>query len=182
MPRGWVQGLQSTWQLSWSTWLLRSLSWLAMLPGTTRSLALSQGTFSWPLGWFNSFLFHCSDVSYLGMMKNWTSSWLVWQLPKVVSCPTSRLSSCPRRAQVPRKRLNLSNSLIFTSLLKYTMLSKSHCLNYCLVGLGFWISSIGNMECWVKTGPNLILGSRVVRSGGTNWCYKLGHQVIHCGE
>ena len=62
---------------------------------------------------FNSFLFHCSDISYLGMMKNWTSSWPVWRLPRVESCPTSRLSSFPRRVQVPRKRLDLSNRLTF---------------------------------------------------------------------
>merc|ERR1719239_1445885 len=26
------------------------------------------------------------------------------EMPRVESCPTSRLSSCPRRVQVPRKR------------------------------------------------------------------------------
>merc|ERR1719500_1573653 len=38
--------LQFTWQQSWSTWLLRSWSWLVTLPGTTRSLASFQGTSS----------------------------------------------------------------------------------------------------------------------------------------
>ena len=50
MPRGWVQGLQFTWPPSWSTWLPRFLSLLAMLPGTTRSRVSSQGTFNWPSG------------------------------------------------------------------------------------------------------------------------------------
>merc|ERR1712168_901957 len=35
-PRGLVLGPLSTLQLSWNTWLLRSLSWQAMLPVTTR--------------------------------------------------------------------------------------------------------------------------------------------------
>merc|ERR1712210_347669 len=46
MPRELELVLQSTWQQSWSTWLPRSWSWLVMLPGTTRSLASSQGTSS----------------------------------------------------------------------------------------------------------------------------------------
>merc|ERR1719234_936811 len=41
---------QSTWQQSWSTWLLRSWSWLATLPGTTRSPASSQGIYNLPSG------------------------------------------------------------------------------------------------------------------------------------
>ena len=40
------QELLSTWQQWWSTWLLRSWSWLAMLPETTRSLVSSRGTYS----------------------------------------------------------------------------------------------------------------------------------------
>ena len=35
-------------------------------------------------------------------------------MPREEFCPTSRLFSFPRRAQVPRKRLNLANNLIFT--------------------------------------------------------------------
>ena len=50
MQRGWVQGHQFTWPPSWSTWLPRFLSLLAMLPGTTRSRVSSQGTFNWPSG------------------------------------------------------------------------------------------------------------------------------------
>merc|ERR1712037_785056 len=46
MPRELELVLQSTWQQSWSTWLLRSWSWLVTLPETTRSLASSQGTSS----------------------------------------------------------------------------------------------------------------------------------------
>ena len=50
MPRGLELVLQSTWQQLWSTWLLRSWSWLATLQGTTRSPASSQGTYNLPLG------------------------------------------------------------------------------------------------------------------------------------
>ena len=46
MPRGLELVHQSTWQLSWSTWLQRSWSLLVTLPGTTRSPASSQGTCS----------------------------------------------------------------------------------------------------------------------------------------
>merc|ERR1712223_1885959 len=35
-PRGWELVPPSTWPPSWSTWLLRSSSWLATLPVTTR--------------------------------------------------------------------------------------------------------------------------------------------------
>merc|ERR1712029_775461 len=45
-----VLGLQSIWLLSWSTSLLRSLSWLAMLPVTTRRPESSQDIFNLPSG------------------------------------------------------------------------------------------------------------------------------------
>merc|ERR1711962_173367 len=38
----------SIWLLSWSTWLLRSLSWQAMLPVITRRPGSSLVTCSWP--------------------------------------------------------------------------------------------------------------------------------------
>merc|ERR1712106_123498 len=41
---------QSTCLLSWNTLQLRSLSWLAMLPVTTRRPGLSPDTCSWPSG------------------------------------------------------------------------------------------------------------------------------------
>ena len=65
MQRGWVQELQSTWLLSWSTWLLRSWSWLGMLQGITKSLALSQGIFSWPSGWFKPNYFSCIVLMFI---------------------------------------------------------------------------------------------------------------------
>merc|ERR1712131_419614 len=40
----------STWLPSWSTWLLRSLSWQATLPVTTRRPGSSPVTCSWPSG------------------------------------------------------------------------------------------------------------------------------------
>merc|ERR1719184_216194 len=48
--RGLELVLQCTWQQSWSTWLQRSWSWLATLPGITRSPASSQGIFNLPSG------------------------------------------------------------------------------------------------------------------------------------
>ena len=50
MPKELGLGHLSTWLRSWSTWLLRSWSLLAMLPGTTRSPGSSQGTSSWRSG------------------------------------------------------------------------------------------------------------------------------------
>merc|ERR1712105_67252 len=50
MPRGLELVRQCTWQQSWSIWPPRSWSWLAMLPGTIRSLASSQGISSLPSG------------------------------------------------------------------------------------------------------------------------------------
>ena len=46
MPRELELVRQFTWLQLWSIWLLRSWSLLAMLPGTTRNLASSQGIFS----------------------------------------------------------------------------------------------------------------------------------------
>ena len=46
--------LQSTWLPSWSTWLLRSSSWPAMLPVTTRRPESSPATSSWPSGMMKS--------------------------------------------------------------------------------------------------------------------------------
>merc|ERR1712154_230488 len=43
-----VLGLQSIWLLSWSTLLLRFLSWLVMLPVTTRRPESSQDIFNLP--------------------------------------------------------------------------------------------------------------------------------------
>merc|ERR1712130_58689 len=45
-----VLELQSIWLLSWNTSLLRFLSWLAMLPVTTRRLESSQDIFNLPSG------------------------------------------------------------------------------------------------------------------------------------
>merc|ERR1711953_29153 len=39
---------------SWSTWLLRSLSWQAMLPVTTRRPESSHVTYNWPSGTMKS--------------------------------------------------------------------------------------------------------------------------------
>ena len=64
MPRELELVLLSTWQQSWSTWLPRSWSWLVTLPGTTRSLASSQGTSSSLSGKIDD---HCNGMSYLGM-------------------------------------------------------------------------------------------------------------------
>ena len=50
MPKELGLGHLSTWLRSWSTWLLRSWSLLATLPGTTRSPGSSQGTSSWRSG------------------------------------------------------------------------------------------------------------------------------------
>ena len=50
MPRELGQELPSTWLQWWNTWLLRSWSLLATLPGTTRSPGSSQGTSSWRSG------------------------------------------------------------------------------------------------------------------------------------
>merc|ERR1712055_960138 len=46
MPRELELVRQFTWLQLWSIWPLRSWSLLAMLPGTTRNLASSQGIFS----------------------------------------------------------------------------------------------------------------------------------------
>merc|ERR1711893_386104 len=49
-----VLELQSIWLLSWSTLLLRSLSWLAMLPVITRRPESSQDIFNLPSGMMRS--------------------------------------------------------------------------------------------------------------------------------
>ena len=45
-------------------------------------------------------------------------------MPRVVFCPTSRLSSCPRKVQVPRKRLDSVCYVLVvpTGSNKYTMM------------------------------------------------------------
>merc|ERR1712200_202744 len=43
-----------TWLLSWSILQLRFLSWLVMLPGTTRRPGPSLDIFSWPSGMLRS--------------------------------------------------------------------------------------------------------------------------------
>ena len=67
MPRELELVLQSTWQQLWSTWLLRSWSWLVTLPETTRSLASSQGTSSLLSGKIDD---HCNGMSYLCPSRN----------------------------------------------------------------------------------------------------------------
>merc|ERR1712029_706230 len=71
-----------------STWLLRSSSWQATLLVTTRRPG--------------SFPVTCSWLSVT--TRSWTSFWPVSPLPRVVSSPTSRLSSYQRR---PKRRLKL---------------------------------------------------------------------------
>ena len=82
MPLAWELELLCIWLLSWSTCVLRSLSLLAMLPVTTRSLVL------------------CPVTSPLlsRMMKSSTSSLVVSPLLLVVFFPTFMLSFFPRRA------------------------------------------------------------------------------------
>merc|ERR1712200_342108 len=53
-PSVWVLAPLCTWLLSWSILQLRFLSWLVMLPGTTRKPGSSLVIFSWPSGMMRS--------------------------------------------------------------------------------------------------------------------------------
>ena len=76
---------QSTWLLCLSTWALRSSSWLATLPVTTRKPGSSQDICNW-----------LSETT-----RSWTNFCQESPLLLVVFCPTSKLSFCPRR---PRRK------------------------------------------------------------------------------
>merc|ERR1712183_718032 len=87
----------SIWLLSWSTWQLRSLSWLAMLPVTTRRAGSFPVIFSW--------------LSV--MTRSSTNSLLELPSHRVEFFLTSRLFSCQRNHQrrlllkikkIPQKR------------------------------------------------------------------------------
>ena len=86
-----VPAPQFTWPLSWSTWPLKYSSWPETPPGTARRPVSSPVTCSWP------------SVT----TKSWTSFCRESPSPKEVSCPTSRLSSCPRRPRKPNPNLSL---------------------------------------------------------------------------
>ena len=71
---------QSTLQLCWITWLLKTWSWQETLPETITKRESVPDTCSWP-----------SETT-----KSWTSCSKEWPLLKVVCCPTSKQFCCPR--------------------------------------------------------------------------------------
>ena len=89
-----VRGLEveqaSIWWPSLSTLPQRSLSWPAMLPGTTRRSGSSHATFSSP------------SVT----TKSWTNFCTAWPSPRAAFCPISSSSS----QEVQRKGLDADSS------------------------------------------------------------------------
>ena len=85
-----VLELPSTLPPSWSTWPPRFWSWLVMPPGTTRKPVSFPDIFNLP------------SVT----TKSSTNFWPASPLHKEVSCPTSKLSCCPRRLNLRPPKLN----------------------------------------------------------------------------